>query len=162
MPVVIRPVDLADVPAILAIERASFSDPWTSGMFVSEIIPAPYRRGLAAVDGVTGVLVGYCFLWMIEGDEIHVTNIAVDSAIRQQGVGRKLIGYAIALGQEGGYPSITLEVRVSNHTARRFYETLGFIEAGRRKNYYDCPKEDALILRLALASPASSSGELGR
>lgn len=119
-------------------------------MFVSEILPAPFRRGVAAVECETSNLVGYCFLWVIEGDEIHVTNIAVDPAHRQQGIGRMLIQNAIEMGLKGNFPSITLEVRKSNTTARRFYELLGFVQAGHRKNYYENPKDDALILRLDL------------
>lgn len=146
----IRPTEYKDLVRIQAIERTSFADPWSKNMFLSELVPRGYNNAWVAVDELRDEVIGYCFFWIIEGDEIHISNIAVDPQERKRGVGREFI-HRIALdGIANLYPSITLEVRESNTIARKFYDKLGFREEGRRKNYYEKPKEDAMILRLYL------------
>ena len=75
-----------------------------------------------------------------------MTNVAVSGSRRGEGIGRLLMETLMELARENGMGSMTLEVRVSNMVARHLYETLGFAEAGIRKNYYSETKEDALIL----------------
>ena len=74
-------------------------------------------------------------------------NIAVAPAYRRQGIAETLISMLIVQLKERGSNSLTLEVRVSNIPAIGLYQKLGFIQVGRRPNYYRNPKEDALILR---------------
>ena len=147
-----RIAEFKDLVRIQEIERISFADPWSKNMFISELVPRGYNYGWVAVDEVRDIVIGYCFFWIIEGDEIHISNIAVDPQERKKGIGRDFIRRIAAEGKKIQIPSITLEVRDSNTVARKFYERLGFREEGRRKNYYDKPKEDALILRLHLAN----------
>ncbi|HOJ59129.1 MAG TPA: ribosomal protein S18-alanine N-acetyltransferase [bacterium] len=150
MTIHLRPLVREDLNAVLAIERVSFSDPWTRGMFLSELEPRGYNQAFGAVDTATGELVGYCFIWVLVEDEIHIANIAVRPSHRKLGVGRLMINEAIRRGKEAKAGGITLEVRESNTGAREFYRKLGFEEAGRRVGYYRKPFEDALILRLSL------------
>jgi [ribosomal protein S18]-alanine N-acetyltransferase len=146
-PMLIRPAQVDDLSAICVIERASFSDPWTQKMFMSEMLFRGYNYAWVLIDTVQDCLVGYCFFWLIEGDEIHITNIAVDPSQRQQGWGRLMFQSLCRYGCEHQVGSLTLEVRESNLSARTFYQRLAFQEVGRRKNYYEQPKEDAILLR---------------
>jgi len=74
-------------------------------------------------------------------------NLAVQPEYRRQGIGEKLVSALIAALAQQNVHSLTLEVRVSNAPATSLYEKLGFVQVGRRPNYYKNPKEDALILR---------------
>ena len=87
----------------------------------------------------------FCTVWVVL-DEIHINNLAVRPECRGGGVGRALLEFVLRLGAGLGARRATLEVRRSNHAALKLYESLGFHEAGVRKNYYAGPVEDALIL----------------
>lgn len=137
-----------DIDAILEIERNSFSDPWSKRMFMSEMIDRGYNYTLVAELEDSNELVGYCLYWIIFNDETHITNLAVKPSFRRKGLARYLIDTVIEISKAKRIESVTLEVRESNAAARSFYESLGFIQVGRRKNYYVKPTEDALILRL--------------
>ena len=80
-------------------------------------------------------------------DETDMMNVAVHPDHRRRGIARQLIDALIQALKERGSHSLTLEVRSSNAPAICLYNQLGFEEAGRRRNYYRNPKEDALILR---------------
>ena len=79
-------------------------------------------------------------------EEAEITNIAVKRELRGQGIGRKLLMELMRLGKERGAFAYTLEVRVSNQAAIHLYESLGFISFGIRKNFYERPREDAMIM----------------
>jgi ribosomal-protein-alanine N-acetyltransferase len=151
MDIKLRPAEIADIPQIISIEDVSFSNPWSKVSFLSELVFRGYNYSVVAVDEVLDEVVGYCFFWLIEDDEIHITNIAVNQNRRQQWIGKGLIEFVVTLAREHSIPSITLEVRDSNTAAKAFYERLGFEQAGRRKDYYEHPREDALVLRLKLS-----------
>ncbi len=91
------------------------------------------------------MIVGYAGTWLVI-NEAHVTNVAVSSQRRREGIGRMLMQKLMELARENGMESMTLEVRVSNAAARHLYAQMGFVAAGIRKNYYSETKEDALIL----------------
>ncbi|MFB3788154.1 MAG: ribosomal protein S18-alanine N-acetyltransferase [bacterium] len=146
----IRPLALKDIDTVLAIERVSFADPWSRGMFLSELEPRGFHHAFVAVDADLGEVVGYCFLWILVEDEIHIANIAVRPSHKKHGIGRMMVREAMRRGREVNAHGITLEVRESNTAAREFYRKLGFEETGRRVRYYRKPVEDALILRLRL------------
>ena len=79
-------------------------------------------------------------------DEWEIENIAVTGAARRRGLGSRLVGELLDVVRGRGGKSVLLEVRESNRAARSLYEKWGFLEAGRRKMYYQNPPEDALVL----------------
>ena len=99
---------------------------------------------LTAVDE-TGEVLGYAGL-LVAADEGYITNVAVFSQYRRQGIAAKLLQVFCDFAAAHHLAFLTLEVRPSNTAAIALYESFGFTERGRRRNYYDLPKEDALIL----------------
>ncbi len=131
------------IDEIVAIEESSFSIPWSKTAFLSELIKDDAYYFVATIDDK---VVGYGGFWYII-NEGHITNIAVHEDYRSQKIGSKILDAMIAQKEELWMIGLTLEVRVSNEKAIKFYEGKGFIEEGRRKNYYE-NKEDALIMWL--------------
>lgn len=129
--------------AMAALEQECFSDPWSENAFLSEA-ENPLALWLVAMDG--DQLAGYVGSQSVLG-WADMMNVAVAPCYRRQGIGRELTQRLISLLQEEKVSCLTLEVRVSNKPAIKLYEQMGFVEVGRRKNYYHNPKEDALILR---------------
>lgn len=145
----LRPAGPEDIPAIHAIERASFGDPWTPASF-AQMFEQP--RVLATVALRDDDLIGYCIAWQI-ADEAEVVNVAVRADQRGLGVGGALLDDLIGrVGQAGG-ATIYLEVRESNSAAQALYRSRGFETAGRRVAYYQHPEEDALVYRREWAGP---------
>ena len=141
-----RPQDLRQV---LAIERSSFDNPWSSALFLQELrIPFSRIFVVRPAGGADEPIVGYLCRWFV-ADEIHVLNVAVDPTHRGRGIGTLLVGEALREAKRGRADAVTLEVRRSNEAARRLYASFGFHEVGVRRNYYG-RGEDALIMRLAL------------
>lgn len=139
----VRPMVMTDVDGVMAVEHDSFLTPWSRSAFEEELAQNRLARYIVAVEN--GAIVGYAGTWLVI-NEAHVTNVAVSSQRRREGIGRLLMQKLMELARENGMESMTLEVRVSNAAARHLYEQLGFVEAGIRKNYYSETKEDALIL----------------
>ncbi len=83
-------------------------------------------------------------------DEMEILNLAVDPEERREGIAARLLAGAIEEVKRVGVKRVYLEVRELNFAARAFYSSMGFLEQGRRKNYYSQPAEDALLLVLAL------------
>jgi ribosomal-protein-alanine N-acetyltransferase len=146
-----RPEDLEDV---LAIERASFSMPWSRGAFLYEM--EQNRVARCWVIRESARLVGYLCLWEV-ADELHITNIAVHPATRRRGVARSLLGTILDEARGRGLRLVILEVRPSNHEARTLYESFGFRVVGRRRGYYYDTGEDALVMEATLAREAKES-----
>jgi ribosomal-protein-alanine N-acetyltransferase len=148
----IVPLDRGHLDEIVSIERASFSDPWTRGMFESEldVEARGYARG--AVRGPR--LIGYLFAVIIP-DEAHVGNLAVSPEDRRHGVAQELLDQLVRDAVPAGVRRVTLEVRASNHTARKFYYKNNFIDIAIRKNYYRSPVEDAIVMYRVLPEDPS-------
>ena len=149
-PIVLRPAREADLEAVLDIEQASFADPWSRSAFV-ELLDDPRVAFLIAEAG--GLVRGYVVAWFVL-DEGEIGNLAVHAEVRRQGVGAQLLDGAIAAVRTARVEALYLEVRDSNAAARALYASRGFVEVGRRREYYRRPKEDALVLRLELAGAA--------
>ena len=132
-----------DLDEIVAIETASFSNPWTRQMYLRELQNPDVS--FLYVLRVPGLIAGFCSFWLVL-DEIHINNLAVRSAYQRQGLGTALLQRVLEAGAGRGAERATLEVRRSNAPARRLYERLGFEVAATRPNYYVSPPEDALIL----------------
>ena len=131
------------VPQVAALEKVCFSDPWSEKSVASEL-ENQLSCWLVALDGET--VAGYVGSQTVM-DETDMMNIAVHPDFRRQGVARALILALIGELKKRGSRCLTLEVRASNDPARALYESLGFAHVGTRRNYYQNPKEDALILR---------------
>lgn len=95
------------------------------------------------------MLLGYVFFSRVL-DEGSVDNIAVLPAARRRGAASALLNAAHRWGQERGVRIFFLEVRASNGGAAALYQKMGYQEAGRRRNYYLSPREDAIIMKLEL------------
>lgn len=133
---------LEHVEAVLAIEKQSFSSPWSRAAFLHEILLNDLARYLVAFSGRE--LVGYAGMWVIL-DEAHVTNIAVSPRHRRKGYGRLIMLELMRRARANGACRMTLEVRASNEAAQKMYANLGFVTRGRRRKYYD-NNEDAIIM----------------
>ena len=134
----------ADIDAVLAIEEASFTNPWTRAMYVSEL----ENRGVSycyLAKTAAGAVAGFCSFWRVL-DELHINNLAVSPAHRRQGAASALLTHVLRQGASLGAVRATLEVRRSNHEARALYERFGFAVAAVRREYYTSPTEDALVL----------------
>lgn len=134
----------SDLDDVLAIEAASFNNPWTRDMFLRELANSGVSYGyvLRRPDGRAAA---FCTIWVVV-DEVHINNIAVDPAWRGQGLGQALLEFVLRFWSKQGAERATLEVRRSNETAINLYVKLGFTVAGTRRAYYTEPVEDALVL----------------
>ena len=140
--VIIRRMTMADVDGVAAVEAATFPTPWSRDAFASEMKNVAARYLVAEKDGK---IIGYAGAWIII-DESHITNIAVLSDYRGQGIGRQLTHGLLQYLSNLGAAYATLEVRKSNAVAQNLYVSLGFIKLGVRKRYYEDNGEDALIM----------------
>ena len=141
----IEPVKtIEQIDAVLAIEEASFTNPWTREMYLAELANPGVSFCFLAHDAA-GRPIGFCSFWRVL-DELHVNNLAVVPDQRRTGVASALLAFVLDEGARLGARRATLEVRAGNTGARRLYERLGFYVAGTRRNYYTNPVEDALIL----------------
>ncbi len=130
----------ADLPGILAIERASFRHPWSAEAFRAEA-RNPIAR-VRVLRHASGRVLGYVVFRLYE-QAVHLLNIAVDPACRRRGLGRRLLQEVVREARRHGLPWVVLEVRVSNEPAQRLYEAFGFRRVQRLPAYYG--DEDAWL-----------------
>lgn len=135
-------VSTEHIPQIEEIERECFSRPWTAEQLKSQMRDAQHEF-IAAMDG--GRVLGYVGLMYVL-DEGYISNVAVHPDARRQGIGDALIDALAAKAAELELAFLTLEVRESNAPAIALYAKHGFHPVGKRKNYYDAPKEDAVLM----------------
>jgi len=133
--------DLSDVEAL---QRRAFTNAWGAEALRWELSNTDVAR-LYLMRSSGGALVAYCACWMIF-DELHINSLAVEPAWRRRGLARQLLLDVFRDAIAAGARSATLEVRQSNAAARRLYERLGFTVEGVRRDYYQQPREDALVL----------------
>jgi [ribosomal protein S18]-alanine N-acetyltransferase len=157
----IEPMQPDDIPAVVAVEQASYSMTWPpkaydyelkqnklAHYFVLRVSPS---RSTAAEQESS--VIGLGGFWLLS-DEVHINTIAVHPTWRDLGLGEWLLITLLEEGQALSAEVATLEVRPSNHTARRLYQKYGFEQVGQRPHYYSDNDEDALILTTPpLASP---------
>lgn len=130
------------IKSAVQIEKLCFPDPWPESFFVSEL-NNPGCIYLAAISG--GELIGYAGLQYVL-DEGYINNVAVHPDYRRMGIGSGLLRELEKKALELKLSFLTLEVRSGNSAAIALYERLGFVPVGRRKNYYERPREDALLM----------------
>jgi ribosomal-protein-alanine N-acetyltransferase len=170
LPLVIQPLQLAHLPAVMEIERESFSLPWPERAYQHELThndlahyyvlyprsvtpslaPMPAWQRLWQVmvrrpAAEAGPVLGYGGFWLLY-DEAHISTLAVRITHRRQGLGELLLIAMLGEAQRLGASRATLEVRVSNVAAQALYTKYGFKQVGQRKAYYSDNREDALIL----------------
>ena len=124
------------------LEKACFSMPWTRDFLISQL-PDDRHILIVAVDGEK--VLGYVGMMYVI-DEGYISNVAVAPEYRRQGIADALILELIDRCKGFELSFVTLEVRAGNAPAISLYEKHGFSPVGRRKNYYDFPKEDAILM----------------
>ncbi|MDP2167183.1 MAG: ribosomal protein S18-alanine N-acetyltransferase [Thermodesulfovibrionales bacterium] len=140
--IIIETMKKGHLPEVLAIERASFSAPWSERSFYDELHnPSSFSFVAFMGENVAGYVCARK-LW----DEGHILNLAVRPDMRRQGIGQALALKVVGELRKSACRCIYLEVRASNHEAKKLYEKLGFLVTGTRKAYYEAPKEDALAM----------------
>jgi len=142
-----------DLDAVLAIEQSCFPSPWSRQNFLHEI-----RHNPAAANWVLdhdGSILGYACVWFL-GPELKINNIAIHDDHRRRGLGGRLLRALLAKARALGCETAQLEVRPSNRAALALYARHGFVEVGRRKNYYQMEGEDALLLERPIAGGGST------
>ena len=137
-----------DIDQVLAIEQASFSMPWSKNLFLSEF-RSPLVSTLLVVlaGGPARFVIGYIVFWLV-ADEMHILNLAVLPELRRKGIARELVFAALRRAFQKGAKRAFLEVRASNIAAQKLYSNLGFAGISIRRDYYDIPVEDAVIMAL--------------
>lgn len=173
----IRPMTTDDIDAVLAIEEIAYPTPWTRQGYEKEIrrnelamyhvleepsLPSSLSHReeggkRASIDSRSNSeplsserqkeIVGYAGHWMMAG-EMHISMIAVHPDVQGQGLGELLLVHQLVQACEKEAILVTLEVRELNTRAQRLYQKLGFVEVGRRKNYYKDTKEAAILMTL--------------
>ena len=132
-----------DLRRVMAIEHLVFPEPWSHGVFVSELA---LRRGRAyRVARIGKEMVGYVGLMFVE-EEAHVTTVAVAPEHQGRGIGTRIMLGAVHIAQEEGARHISLEVAVGNERAQALYRRFGFVPVAVRKGYYQLIGEDAFVM----------------
>jgi ribosomal-protein-alanine N-acetyltransferase len=139
----VEPMSAKDIPAVHAIETASFPTPWPPYAFRQELETNRMARYIVVRAGER--VIAYAGIWLMV-DEGHVTTFAVLPAYRRRGIGGLLLSELMDLTADLGAVVITLEVRLSNVSARKLYQQFGFRPVGVRPRYYSDDGEDALIM----------------
>ncbi len=139
----------ADIPEVLALERLCFRTPWNERQF-----RLAFDQKLFHVFGFreSGRLVAYLACYHTQ-EEMEILNLAVTPERRRRGLGRRLLGLVLQIGQKMGMEKVHLEVRRGNLAAQRLYAGFGFRQVGLRKAYYPDTGEDALVLGLDVTRP---------
>ena len=150
----ILPMNADHLDEVAELERICFSTPWSRNMLAEEL-DNQLSAFLVAVDDADRV-VGYAGVQVIL-DEGYITNVAVRPECRRQGVAGKLLQVFLDFARANQLAFLTLEVRESNYSAIALYGTRGFRSVGRRRNYYEHPREDAIIMTREFA-PETAEG----
>lgn len=143
MHVRIVPMNGDHLDEVAELERICFSVPWSRNMLAEEL-DNQLAAFLVALDD-SGRVAGYAGLHVVL-DEGYITNIAVRPDCRKQGVASRLLQVFLNFAEGNQLAFLTLEVRTSNYDAIALYGSRGFRSVGRRKNYYEHPREDAIIM----------------
>lgn len=154
MHVRIVPMNADHLDEVAELERICFSTPWSRNMLAEEL-DNMLSAFLVALDDQDRV-VGYAGVQVIL-DEGYITNIAVRPECRRQGIAAKLLQVFMDFAKANQLSFLTLEVRASNYDAIALYGSRGFRSMGRRKNYYEHPREDALIMTREFTNGTAST-----
>ena len=142
MNITIEKMGESHIEKLAVIEKECFSTPWSENALREELENS-YARFLVAV--CDGEVSGYIGAHNILG-EVYITNVAVSEKHRRKGMGEKLINRLISVCEIENAEFITLEVRESNKPAINLYKKMNFKDVGKRKNFYENPREDAILM----------------
>lgn len=142
----VRSITENDIKAVAMIEAEVFSDAWTSKSILETM---QQKQAFILVAEKENQIWGYCIVYYVL-DEGEIARIAVNPVCRRQGVGRNILEAVREACLEKGVTRLLLDVRESNQTAREFYTDFGFQEDGIRKNFYEMPKEHAVLMSKCL------------
>lgn len=141
----IRKMSIDDIPAVVELDKISFSLPWPERSFRFELTDNPASRCWVAE--VDGSIVGMIVVWLLVA-EAHVATLATHPNFRRQGIAKSLLSHALQVLSAEGAQSSFLEVRASNIAAQEMYRKFGYKESGRRRHYYKDNDEDAILMHL--------------
>jgi ribosomal-protein-alanine N-acetyltransferase len=146
---VIRQMTVADMPAVMALEKQAFKNPWSPELLQRELQHEWSTILLVEEERKEGgpLLLGLAIFWIVH-DEVHVLNVATAPEHRRRGVARAVMDEVLARGRTRRCTLATLEVRRSNEPALQLYKSFGFRPVGIRPNYYVDEGEDAIVMVL--------------
>ena len=141
----LRIVDVEErhIPQLVELERQCFSMPWTAEQLRGQMKDKLHE--FIAAEAMDGAILGYVGMTYVI-DEGYISNVAAAPANRRQGIGSRLVEALLKRAEELELAFVTLEVRESNEAAIELYKKYGFSQVGLRKNYYDLPKENAILM----------------
>jgi len=158
---VLRPMTVADVDEVMALEARAYSFPWSRGNFIDSLAAGYTAQVLQAQTHPVQprVLRGY-FVAMTGVDEMHLLNVTVAPEWQGHGLGHQLLDAVQHRATAERLASLWLEVRESNHRARALYLRRGFSDVGVRRGYYPAAgrREDAIVMRLLLRGGVGGDG----
>ena len=135
-----------DIDAIVRVENACFSTPWSIDAIKHEICENKLADFMIACDEENNII-GYIGIWTLL-DECQINKIAVMPEKRKIGIGKAILNHVLEFTRDIGVKNWYLEVRESNTAAQALYRSAGFSSVGTRKNYYINPVEDAVLMSL--------------
>ena len=143
----IRPATVADLPAMMALEkRAATAAHWSAEQY-QDLLHSTESVRVAMVLTVENEVQAFMIARVVH-EEWEIENIAVAAPARRRGLGSRLLGKLLDMARAKNATAIFLEVRESNQAARTLYEKWAFLESGRRRRYYSDPVEDAILYRI--------------
>ncbi|MFT6834436.1 MAG: ribosomal-protein-alanine N-acetyltransferase [Francisellaceae bacterium] len=147
-----HPLGINDLTEMMAIERSSYTEPWSASMMRDSLLSAHSRVwGIFITDSETKLkIIGFGVITVIF-DEAEILSMTIDDGYHRKGYGRRLLNFLIRKAKKGGADNIFLEVRISNIGAISLYKSAGFEEISLRKKYYKLNNgqyEDAYIFKL--------------
>ena len=145
---IFRKIIEKDIAQVAALEKKTFSDAWSEASIRGTYGQAQAFITVAEVDGT---FAGYCIVYYVM-DEAEIARIAVDESFRRQGIGQGLLSYTFSCCEEKQIERVLLDVRESNVSARAFYQKQGFLEDGIRKDFYNGPKEHAVLMSRSISN----------
>ena len=143
---IVRQMTEEDVAAVAALEAENFSRPWSYDAFFQTLSDENY---IVLIAKETDAFLGYCVL-LCTGEEADITNVCTAPEARGKGVATDMLAVLMDEGKARGVTEFFLEVREGNVPARALYTKLGFEEIGLRKNYYEEPREHAVLMKCTL------------
>lgn len=154
----LRPMTADDLPAVEALDRASFPTPWPKDAFRYELERNPHALCWVAerylVDSAEAYLIGVIVVWLVV-DEAHIATLAVSADERRHGIAQQLLAQTLLICYRNGAQRALLEVREHNLAAQELYHKFGFEVVGSRSDYYQDTHEKALLMTL---HPLSKQG----
>ena len=139
---IIRPMEVSDTEQVEMIEKQIFSIPWSQKSFEDA---CQSNDNIYLVCEMNGQIAGYCGLWTVLG-EGNITNMAVSGGLRRLAIAEALMKEMEKRGMSKNVVTYFLEVRKSNEAAVNLYKKMGYVQIGVRKNFYEKPVEDALVM----------------